>query len=637
MRAGLTALRHRGPDDEGVELLEVPGATLAFGHTRLSIIDLSASGHQPMRSIDGRHVIVFNGEIYNYRELRDELKALGHSFRTGSDTEVLLACWSQWGADCLPRLIGMFAFAILDRTAQTLTLVRDAFGIKPLFFRIDGEGLAFASELPALLKLLRAPPGEDVQTAYDYLVDGDYDDQPDTFFQCVRRLQPAHLLTVDLSAYPGHATNSSAWSGAKPVRWWWPSIAERTDLTFEQAAEQLRDMFLASVRLHLRSDVPVGAALSGGIDSSAVVCAMRHLEPDMPIHTFSFIAADPVLNEEKWIDRVNQFVGATPHKTRLDPERFAASLGALVEAQGEPFGTTSIYAQYEVFRDAAANGIKVILNGQGADETLGGYEAYPAPVLRSMYEAGNWAAVPTFMRGWRQRFGRTRSDPARVLLSSILPARIKSMLAPDRGGRAVRDRLLAGTTGGRRNPPQHGGTGPEGRGRRLAQTLRDELVISRIPRLLRYDDRNAMHWSIESRVPFLTIPLAEFLLSLPEHYLISRTSETKSLFRKAMRGIVPDEILDRTDKIGFDVPERKLVGDAWPAIRRTVAHTSAGGVLNRGAALAWLDEVFRGGHAYRPAAWRTLSLMLWEDRFSSSGAAPCQAADGRALVGSVNP
>src|SRR5690606_28349805 len=350
LAGALEKIRYRGPDDRGYELYPMGDSVVALGHTRLSILDLSSAGHQPMLSADKRFSIVFNGEIYNYRELRTELQGLGHCFVSDSDTEVLLAAWMQWGQACLVRLIGMFAFVVLDRQAGTLTCVRDAFGIKPFFYAAQGGGeFYFASEMPALKELLPGKPTLDWQRAYDYLVHGDYDSGTGTFFEGIRHLLPGHLFIVDLK---GERV-------AEPERWWAPRIVERTDLSFASATELVREQFLQNIRLHLRSDVPLGAALSGGIDSSAVVCAMRHVEPDLPIHTFSYIAAGSEMSEEVWVDRINAHVGAVPHKISVGSDELVRDLDSMILAQGEPFGSTSIYAQYRVFQLARESGVTV--------------------------------------------------------------------------------------------------------------------------------------------------------------------------------------------------------------------------------------------------------------------------------------
>ena len=226
----LGALRHRGPNDRGFETYHDAPGSVVLAHTRLSIIDLSDAGHQPMHSPDGRYSLIYNGELYNYRELRRELEADGVRFHSDSDTEVLLAGWIRWGQSGLVRFKGMFAFVVYDRHARTLTCVRDAFGIKPLFYYFDGETFAFASEVPALVLLLGRNPGINTRRAHDYLVHGWYDEREETFFQGVRHLLPSHTMTFDLA---------TATLG-EPQRWWWPSVAQTSELSFADAAEHLR-------------------------------------------------------------------------------------------------------------------------------------------------------------------------------------------------------------------------------------------------------------------------------------------------------------------------------------------------------------------------------------------------------------
>ena len=547
---GLRLLQHRGPNDRGQDFFFVAGGILALGHTRLSIIDLSPGGHQPKHSSDGRYTIVFNGEIYNYKELRQELQVLAHQFQTDSDTEVLLACWAQWGAKCLTRLRGMFAFAVFDHQSLTLTCVRDAFGIKPFFYRQSEDGFWFSSELSALLTLLSQKPALNVQRAYDYLVGGSYDNCDDTFFDGIHHLLPGHLLALDLE-YPQKK--------AEPVRWWKPSISQRTDMSFADAVDQLRTMFLSNVRLHLRSDVPLGAALSGGIDSSALICAIRHVEPDMPIHTFTYAAEGSDVDESRWAAIVNSHTGSIAHKVIVRSEELAADLDDMIRAQGEPFGSTSIYAQYRVFRMAREQGITVMLDGQGADELLAGYNGYPGPRIHSMIERGELTALIRFLREWSRWPGRSIWKGLQAGIGEFVPQKLNNAAFMLVGRNpapawlnisALNDAGVMWKFPGKMMPEKNCPAG-----RRLASALRQALTGQGLNALLRHADRNSMHWSIESRVPFLTTDLAEFLLSLPEQYLSSTQGETKHIFRAAMRGIVPDSILDRKDKIGFATPE----------------------------------------------------------------------------------
>ena len=552
------ALSHRGPDNHGLETFRIRRkdstqlGSLSLGHTRLSIIDLSPQAHQPMQSLDGRYTIVFNGEIYNYQELRADLETEGLTFCTGSDTEVLLAAWANWGISGLRRLIGMFAFAIYDRESNSVTLVRDAFGIKPVFYTSDESSVAFASELPALVTLMAQTPEVNLQQAYDYLCYGYYDDAQASFFKNVFHLQSGHYLTIDLNLMQLEA----------PKRWWWPSVKERTDLSFEDAAVKLRELFLSSVNLHLRSDVSLGAALSGGVDSSAIACAMRHLQPDMPIHTFTYSDSSSENDEGCWANIVNKHVNAIEHPVLLDSPSFASDLDRLVSAQGEPFGGTSIYAQFCIFKKARESGITVMLDGQGADELLAGYNGFPESVFKSLFDQRRFAEIFRFMNRWSDWPGRGFLNAILRLVRTFLPKslhqqalRVVGKLPP----KSWFDKSFLAKSSIRLSPPEVRADLLDTRGRRLVGALRQSLTGIPLQPLLRHGDRNSMYWSIESRVPFLTIDLAEFVLSLPESYLVSRDGETKYIFREAMRGIVPDEILNRRDKIGFRTSEQELL------------------------------------------------------------------------------
>jgi asparagine synthase (glutamine-hydrolysing) len=603
----LERIRYRGPDDSGYELYPSGDSVVALGHTRLSILDLSSAGHQPMLSADKRFSIVFNGEIYNYRELRAELQGLGHSFVSDSDTEVLLAAWMHWGRACLVRLTGMFAFVVLDRHARTLTCVRDAFGIKPFFYAAEGGEFCFASEIPALKELLSGKPTLDWQRAYDYLVHGDYDSGSRTFFEGVSHLLPGHLLVVDL-----HAIQVGT-----PERWWTPSIVERTDLSFASAAEMVREQFLQNIRLHLRSDVALGAALSGGIDSSAVVCAMRHVEPDLPIHTFSYIAAGSEMSEEVWVDRINAHVGAVPHKISVSSAELVRDLDSMILAQGEPFGSTSIYAQYRVFQLAREAGITVTLDGQGADEMLAGYNGYPGQRLRSLIETGRLADAANFLNDWSKWPGRSRIGGAKRLAAEMTEGRLYALLRKLNGSDA-QPNWINGEPLVARGVISHYPLlrAPQSEaGRRVVAELGLSLTQRGLPALLRHGDRNSMRFSVESRVPFLTLDMVNLLLSLPESYLISAKGETKHVFRAAMRGIVPDDVLDRRDKIGFATPEQVWLLSMADTVRVWLSEDLQLPFFNQAEVLREFELIIAGKKAFSWQVWRWINFCRWYSHF----------------------
>lgn len=599
----LQKIKHRGPDDNGYQLYPFGTAAVALGHARLSIIDLSAGGHQPMHSCDGRWAIVFNGEIYNYRELREELKANGCNFSSDSDTEVLLAAWATWGLSCLHRLVGMFAFVVLDKATAKLTCVRDAFGIKPFFYSSKAEHFSFASELLALLELLPDKPSLNWQRSYDYLVHGDYDSSSDTFYSDVHHLQPGHWFEVD--AATGQLT--------RPQSWWQPQVQERTGWRFDDAVEQVREQFLHNIRLHLRSDVPLGAALSGGIDSSAVVCAMRHVAPDMPIHTFSFIAEGSDVNEEHWVDRVNEHVGAIPQKVRVSSAELVRDLDEIIRTQGEPFGSTSIYAQYRVYKLAREHGITVTLDGQGADEMLAGYIGYPGQRLRSLLETGRISDAWEFWNNWAVWPGRSRMLAVKYLASEMTDGALYETLRKIDGRTAVPSWINTG-------PLLEQGVGlhkprirpvTQTKGRRVIDELGLSLSRRGLCNLLRHGDRNSMKFSLESRVPFLTPELANLFLSMPEEFLISQKGQTKHVFRAAMRQIVPDDVLDRKDKVGFATPEKDLLFGMADTVKSWLKQDLKLPFLCQKTLLKEFDAILTRRKPYTSEVWRWVNFIRW--------------------------
>lgn len=615
----LQSLRHRGPDDHG--WLAVTPTSLCTGregtllpadvqavlmHRRLSILDLSPAGWQPMATLDDRWAIVFNGEIYNYLELREQLSRQGCVFRSQSDTEVLLQALVHWGPAALGRFVGMFALGLLDIHKRTLLLARDFFGIKPLYYAHRGATFAFASEIKPLLHLPFVGRSVHPQRLYEYLCLSRTDHDDGTLLDDIHQLPAAHYLCLSLDHPDQFET----------IRWWQLDLREKLDLSFEEAAGRLRELFLKSVRLHLRSDVPVGAALSGGIDSSAIVNAMRAIEPKADLHAFSYIADDPALCEERWIDQAAQQAGAIVHKVRPLPGELVDDLDELVATQEEPFGSTSIYAQYRVFRAAQSAGIKVMLDGQGADEMLAGYRPYLSARVASLLARGNLLEVVRLL--WRARSLPETGSLWRLLLHAgrmLVPSRCLG-LAERLMGRWLMPSWLNRSwflERGVQVMPLRAWDSNDF----LREQLRRTLTTTSLPMLLRYEDRNSMASSIESRVPFLTPELASFVLRLPEEYLIGRDGTSKNVFRRAMRGLVPDAILDRRDKIGFATPEQRWLTTLRPWVEKTLASERAQAVtaLNLPVVRAQWQAVLAGKRGFDSRVWRWVNLIRWVERF----------------------
>ena len=523
------AISHRGPDGEGyllyapesgVEVLhnekpgERRGVAAGFSHRRLSIIDLSEASDQPMLDTSGELAIAYNGELYNYVELRDELAALGRPSRTEGDTEVVLNAYAEWGPDCLQRMVGMWALAILDLRRRHLFLAVDRFAIKPLFYAVSGDRLHFASEIKSLLEVQGLAPEPNEDAVRRFLLSGRVDESEETFFEGIHRLQGAHHLTIPLDGAPA----------PQPRRYW--EIPGRTRRRGRRAAaREFAELLSDSIRIHLRSDVPVGTCLSGGLDSSAIVCLADELRrrgevPHYAHNGFGYLPQDPAVSERRHMEEVVRKTGIEMEFVEPSPDEFASALLEIVRQQDEPFGSTSIAAQWFVFRRAHRAGLKVMLDGQGADEVLGGYHGY-LPLVEQ---------VKTRPGRLRRMF---RHAPAAPDPSAPLPEMpVMSVMSAQMRERCRLDDVAS--------PEFHS----------INEILAAHTASIGLPSLLRFEDRNSMAHSIEARVPFLDHRLVEFAFSLPGEYKIDGV-ETKAVLRSALRGVLPEAIRTRRDKIGF--------------------------------------------------------------------------------------
>ena len=609
-----SALQHRGPDDRGFlgwrrgaptvrsrDPLEAGSGQIGFVHRRLSILDLSPLGWQPMSSRDGRWSLVYNGEIYNYLELRAELEREGEQFISHSDTEVLLAALIRWGEAALGRLVGMFAFALLDAQEGRVLLARDPFGIKPLFWTARHQGLSFASEVKGLLVLDGIARTPNVSQLYDFLAFGETDQDHRTFLKDVHQLQPGHLLRISV----GERVEVG-----QPEAYWSLNAIEQADLSFPEAVAAVRSAFVRNVELHLRSDVSVGAALSGGIDSSAIVGCMRHLQPGLDLHAFSYYAEDERLNEARWIEQMTKATGARGHTVRLAGDTLANTLQRVMHSQDEPFTTTSIAAQYLVFQSASSAGVRVMLDGQGADEMLAGYSTFYGPVFAQFLHTGRFMTAAQLWRSLAREQQVPMVQVGRYAATSFVPRPVKRLLS----GRA--DRASTPAWLDAEWFAERGITGAH-RPRAPEPVLRTQLIRSltgSLRQLLRYEDRNSMAHSVESRVPFLTPDFAKLVLSLPAEYVVDSRGTRKAVFREAMRGLVPDDILDRRDKLGFQTPEAQLLASVAPwALERLAGPAAQGLTLVRSQYRAEAAVCLQRGQMPRAELplWRWLSVLEW--------------------------
>jgi len=606
LHRALRQLHHRGPDDSGwLTFPDVPdgGPAVGLGNRRLSIIDLSVAGHQPMTTADGRYSITYNGEIYNYREIRSQLEAAGHRLQSRSDTEVLLHAYAAWGADVLGRLEGMFAFAILDRVGRRLVLARDAFGIKPLFYAAQPDRFVFGSEIAAVLAF--GGVGRRVAPAglYEYLVNGDTGSGAGTLLQDVRQVTPATLVTIGLDR-PDAVATEQFWSASsvRPRSW-----------SFADATEQLRTLLIDTVRVHLQSDVPVGFAVSGGTDSSSVLLAARAaLGPSSRLRTFGFVTEDAAINEEPYQEQAAAACAAERSAITLDAGTVTSDFDAVVDLQGEPFASPTVCAQYRVFARARDAGVKVILGGQGSDELFAGYQRYASRRVASLLRGGRWVAAARFARASGPRWGVAPWSLLRGGLSQSLPAPVARAARRVVGRAAGRDWVNERWFAGALAPTA--AWRPRGRAMVL-ELVKHEIQHVHLQDLLRYEDRNAMALSMENRVPFVTTRLAEFVLSLPEEFLVSARGVHKAVLREAMRGMVPASILDRTDKIGFAVPFSRWLIEAQPWVREKLALAAHCPALDLSALQRhWWIVQLRGDAGSALLLWRCFALLTWAER-----------------------
>lgn len=539
-------LEHRGPDDEG--FFDAP--SVALGFRRLSILDLSPAGHQPFESEDGNLALVFNGEIFNFLELRDELRARGHAFRSSGDTEVLLRAYQEWGTDCLSRFNGMWAFLLYDRRRGVVFGSRDRFGVKPLYRREAGERVLFGSEIKALLAVPGLPVEPDWATASRFLSSGRLEmirDGTATFLAGVEQVPPG--TGFELST-----------DGTRRQWRFWELPAEDREQPGDPVAA-FRDTLQDAVRIRLRSDVPVGVALSGGLDSTSIISIMARLRAAhedggaLPaLHAFSYMP--PEFDETRYVLATVDATGAVLHRTELGPEALWDQLPTLLRYHDEPVHSATAQVGFEIYRLAAAHGTKVILGGQGADETIGGYYPYHADSWYTHLRRGRLGMaasdVTDYCRGHGVPLGATAAATLRrfVLSEANRFGAYRTVVARRRARRhsPFADWFVTGVL--RPAAPE---LASASEAPLLDSVLRRAVQESPLPLYLRIEDRNAMAHSVEARLPFLDYRLVSLMFRLAPEWKL-RGQWNKYVLRESMRGIIPESVRARVDKMGFPTP-----------------------------------------------------------------------------------
>ncbi len=597
----LHMLEHRGPDDYGIYHLgkeKVENSPnyqykeiredyeLLLGHRRLSIIDLSKNGHQPMHSADGKITIIFNGEIYNYIELREELKNR-FTFYTNSDTEVLINAYRAWGKDCFSRLDGMFSLAIWDHQKQTLLCARDPIGIKPFYYSYTDDSFIFASEPKAILSSLETNGSVNYSAVSEFLVLGISDHDASTSYNEISQLPGGHFLEINRNI------------DLSPPKAYWtpPHEPESQNISYSTLYEKIRQ----AVERQLRSDVQVGSSLSGGIDSGTLVkISGQILNGESEQYKTITFTSNGFINDESMAAKlISESSGMSNwNPVQLDEGHIEEHLIKLISDIGEPFTSLSILAQNLVMKEAQKLKIKVMLDGQGGDEVYLGYPRLAQRIIGNYFKKGQLqlALQETVGLSHNAALPIKNSIAGNFFFSNATIAltrnknRIANLVKPDLLN-AVREEVAMDRYSNKD----------------LQQLQIDELTKYILPRLLKYADRNSMAYSVESRVPHLSVPLVEYALKIPYHQRVKK-GWTKYAVRKAMNEYLPKEILWAKEKKGFDIPQKKWITLLKPQLIKWISEYKEADKLFNTQNLIDLIKLDKGGEIH---IWRIISVILW--------------------------
>jgi asparagine synthase (glutamine-hydrolysing) len=529
-------LKHRGPDDEGLYYC----GNCVLGHRRLSIIDLSIDGHQPFFSDDKRYVLTYNGEIYNYIEIRDELQNIGWKFKTKTDTEVLMSSYLQWGSECLNRFNGMFAFAIYDKFTNNMFIARDRVGVKPFFYTEYNDTFYFASEIKALKIIPNISLSINNQAVFDYFVFNRTDIWDETFHNEIKRLPKGHYGIINKDDF-------------KITRWWNPEDYIKNPIKIidiHEVYNKVEELLVSSVKLRMRADVPVGSCLSGGLDSSVIAGIVASHFPDIIKKYKTFTAAFPGFDKDEtaYVDILQKKYNFENFRTYPTSESLSKDLESYLYNQDDPVPGTSPYAQFKVMELAKNNNVIVLLDGQGGDENFAGYQYFHGYYLTSLLKS--WRILDLFKEAWKIYKRKQEKEAFYIFGFQLLPRSIKKKVLYKNHNYLDKDFFYKYIDSSIPFDAFFNNIG-------LNQSIVNHFNF-KLEHLLRLEDHNSMAFSIESRVPYLDYRLIEYVLSLPEEIKI-KAGETKYLQKNSVGQYSIPEIVNRKDKIGFATPEKKWI------------------------------------------------------------------------------